>query len=115
MSILSNIATCKCPNCRKSAIFNPSKGYPLRIPRMYERCQNCHYKFERETGFFFGAMFVSYALAAAEMISVFVVFWYFFGLRPLMVFILVAIMASMLSTFNFKWSRTIWIYLFYKR
>ena len=69
---------------------------------MFERCPYTNYKFEQEKGFFLGAMFVSYALATAEMISKFVIFWYFFGWDPLTVFILVAVMAALLSTFNFK-------------
>jgi len=115
MSLIRSILTSQCPSCKKAPIFKPSNGGILQIPKMFERCSSCNYKFERETGFFFGAMFVSYALAAAEMISIFIIFWYFFGWTPLMVFVLVAIMAALLSTFNFRWSRTIWIYLFYKK
>ena len=80
---------------------------------MNERCPACNYKFERETGFFFGAMFVSYALAAAQMITSLVVFWYFIDLSPLLVFAIIAMVAFLLSTTNFKLSRSIWIYLFY--
>ncbi|WP_437398800.1 DUF983 domain-containing protein [Flagellimonas lutimaris] len=81
---------------------------------MYGRCPQCNYKFERETGFFFGAMFVSYALAAAQMVACLVIFWYLIGLSPLNVFIIIAIMAATLSSLNFKLSRSIWIYFFYR-
>lgn len=84
------------------------------MPKMNPRCSECNYKFERETGFFFGAMFVSYGLAAAEMIAVFILCWYLMGIGPLQVFFLVAIMAVLCSTFNFRLSRTIWIYIFHK-
>ncbi|MDF4220674.1 DUF983 domain-containing protein [Maribacter sp. M208] len=81
---------------------------------MNERCPECNFKFEKETGFFFGAMFVSYALAVAQMIISLVLFWYFVDLSPLRVFTIIALVTVLLSTFNFRLSRSIWIHLFYK-
>ncbi len=107
--------TCKCPKCKNGKIFN-NRGnlLLLNIPKMNDKCPVCNYKFERETGFFFGAMFVSYGLAVAQMIASLVVFWYFIDLSPLRVFAIVATIAVLLGTINFKLSRSIWIYIFYK-
>ncbi|WP_298247788.1 DUF983 domain-containing protein [uncultured Christiangramia sp.] len=80
---------------------------------MNERCEKCNFKFEKETGFFFGAMFVSYALAVAEMIASLIIFWVLIDLSPLIVFLIIAFVAFISSTFNFRVSRSIWIYLFY--
>ena len=84
MSKVLNALKCKCPNCKKGKIFN-TKGniLLLNIPKMNDRCPQCNYKFERETGFFFGAMFVSYALAAAQMITSLVIFWYIIEINHL--------------------------------
>ncbi|MGJ8715150.1 MAG: DUF983 domain-containing protein [Maribacter stanieri] len=81
---------------------------------MNARCTECNFKFEKETGFFFGAMFVSYALAVAQMIVSLVLFWSFVDLSPLRVFALIAVISILLSTVNFRISRSIWIYIFYK-
>ena len=115
MSKVLNVLKCKCPNCKKGKIFN-TKGniLLLKIPKMNDRCPQCNYKFERETGFFFGAMFVSYALAAAQMITSLVIFWYIIDISPLRVFAIIVLIAFLFSTTNFKLSRSIWIYLFYK-
>lgn len=114
MSKVVDALNCKCPNCKKGKIFmNGGNILLLNIPKMNERCPECNYKFERETGFFFGAMFVSYALAAAQMITSLVIFWYFIDLSPLRVFAIIGVIAFLLSTINFKLSRSIWIYLFY--
>ena len=75
--------------------------------------QTHFWKFEKETGFFFGAMFVSYAIAVAEMITSLVIFWSFLDLSPLNVFFIIAFIAILCSSFNFRMSRAIWIYLFY--
>lgn len=115
MDKIMNALNCKCPNCKEGNIFNTAGNFLIfRIPKMNERCKVCDYKFERETGFFFGAMFVSYALAAAEMIAVLVVFWYLIDLSPLRVFGIIVLMAILLSTLNFKLSRSIWLYIFHK-
>ncbi|SDI62555.1 DUF983 domain-containing protein [Winogradskyella thalassocola] len=115
MSKVINALNCKCPNCKDGKIFSDSGNILLlKIPKMNDRCLICDYKFEREVGFFFGAMFVSYALAAAEMMACMVVFWSLIEFSPLRVFLIIVAMAFLLSTFNFKLSRSIWIYLFYK-
>ncbi len=115
MSSIIDILTCKCPKCKKTKIFE-SKGsiWRFKIPYMPINCTTCNYKFERETGFFFGAMFVSYALAAAEMIACLVLFWLLMDLTPLIVFFIVVFTSFLCSTFNFRLARSIWIYIFYK-
>lgn len=106
----------KCPHCNKGDIFS-SKGRSIlfRMPEMGKRCKNCNYKFEVEPGFFFGAMFVSYALACAEMIACFVLTWAILKIPIAYIFLSVVSIALLSSAFNFRLSRTIWMYLFYKK
>lgn len=54
-SYLAAVLRLRCPRCRKGAVF---KG---RLA-MHERCPLCGYEFEREPGYFFGAMYFSYTL-----------------------------------------------------
>src|SRR5207248_3419030 len=51
----------RCPRCRKGAIYRCSlfRGWLS----MFERCPVCDLKFEREQGYFVGAMYVSYSRA----------------------------------------------------
>ncbi|QRM88935.1 DUF983 domain-containing protein [Lacinutrix sp. WUR7] len=114
MSVVVNALSCKCPNCKKGNIFNNRGSLLLfKIPKMSARCKECDFKFEREPGFFFGAMFVSYALAVAQMIASLIVFWYFIDLSPLRVFLIITLIALLLGAVNYRVSRSIWIYLFY--
>lgn len=115
MSKVMNALNCKCPECKKGNIFKSNGKLPaFKVPKMNERCPNCNYKFEKETGFFFGAMYVSYSLTSAVMIASFVLFWVLLDMSPLHVFILIVLIAIATSTLNFRLSRSIWIYLFYK-
>ena len=45
------------------------------FPRMHERCPECGLKFEREAGYFLGAMYFSYALAMAAISLLAVIVW----------------------------------------
>ena len=80
---------------------------------MYKTCQNCGYKFEREPGFFFGAMYVSYALGVAEALITALVGIYFYdtGLSPKLLPWIIGVLILM-SSFNMRVSRIIWLYLF---
>ncbi len=72
MSRLKKIIREKCPNCEVGDIFI-SKGnlFQLKMPKMHHTCPHCQHKFEKEPGYFFGAMYVSYALVVAQGIFIY--------------------------------------------
>ncbi len=53
----SAIATLRCPLCHEGKVFGNL------ILRMNQNCPDCGLKFEREPGYFLGAMYFSYAMA----------------------------------------------------
>jgi len=115
MSYVSNVVTGVCPNCKKTKVF-ATNGYPflLKMPKMNTECSTCGYSFHRETGFYFGAMYMSYALTVAEMVAVFVI-GLLLNLSYLQMFIGVIIVILALSNFNYKMSRLMWLNIFYKK
>src|ERR1700748_1163836 len=52
---------CKCPRCRRGDMF---KGgiYSFATNKLNENCPHCGMRFEIEPGYFYAAMYVSYAL-----------------------------------------------------
>jgi len=42
---------------------------------MYERCPACDLKFERESGYFLGAMYISYGLGVVSVALIALVLW----------------------------------------
>jgi len=66
-STISAILHQKCPRCHSGAIFRSSifRGFV----KMNERCPVCDLKFEREEGYFLGAMYISYGLALIFIIG----------------------------------------------
>ena len=62
-----------CPRCRTGRIFSTSI---FRIfPRMHERCPACGLKFEREQGYFLGAMYFSYAIGTVAISLLALIVW----------------------------------------
>ncbi len=81
------------------------------MPVMNDHCPVCGHKFEREPGYFFGSMYVSYAVTVAEMLLSFLIAFQFTRDMVTLI-IIIAVMSVLLSTFNFRFSRMIWIYMF---
>lgn len=69
ISKIRAVVECKCPRCRKGPIFS-GKLYSFKGQVTNEYCSYCNLRFEREPGFFYVAMFISYAMNVAEMISI---------------------------------------------
>src|SRR3546814_6682898 len=68
----------KFPRCREGNMFT-GKTYALKAQKMNETCPHCGLRYEREPGYFYVAMFVSYAFAMAQMIAACVGFYLFTG------------------------------------
>ena len=58
----------KCPRCRRGNMFvgNP---YAFGSNKINDHCPHCNFHFEIEPGYFYAAMYVSYALNVGEAIG----------------------------------------------
>jgi hypothetical protein len=75
---LRSILGQRCPRCRSGGIFHASIFRYLifrSLPKMYERCPLCDLKFEREPGYFLGAMYISYGLALVVIAVIAALLW----------------------------------------
>ena len=81
--------------------------------RTYEHCPHCQLAYEREPGFFIGAMYISYAFVVAVMLVSAFVLYYFFGDPDLWVYItIVPILVILLLPVIFRYSRTLYLHGF---
>jgi uncharacterized protein (DUF983 family) len=106
-SVLRGIVNQLCPRCRAGKIFRRSI---LRFPSMYERCPVCGLKFEREQGYFLGAMYISYGLALVTIAVIALLLWAFTsgGLQRIVIWaVLLFLPLAPVVTF---FSRVLWIY-----
>lgn len=68
-NILYSVLWNKCPKCHKGNVFISNYPFNLkRFDKMNVSCSCCGTKYEKEPGFFQGAMYVSYALMAGWFI-----------------------------------------------
>ncbi len=110
--IYSTVAN-KCTRCHKGKFFESNNPYKLTGTfKMHENCSHCNLKYEREPGFFFGAMYVSYALLAGIFIIWFLVDLIWLQLDPIVLFSIVVSSMLVLFPLAFRWARSIWINFF---
>jgi len=112
MSQFMNMVKGKCPKCGEGEIFKHGEGI-FKLPSMHTHCDHCGHKFEKESGFFWGAMFVSYALAVIEITLAFITAQLFFAdTYDDRIIWVISLVLLLLSKFNFKYARIVWIYIF---
>ncbi|MCH2223512.1 MAG: DUF983 domain-containing protein [Crocinitomicaceae bacterium] len=78
---------------------------------MNKKCPNCSIRFEKEPGFFVGAMYVSYGLVVLEGIIAYLI-GSFFSNNPIVLLISILAAIFLLSVPNYRYSRIIWIHMF---
>ena len=111
---LVHILNNDCPHClegkvkkKKNIFFN------IGFPKMNQYCPHCQYKFEKEPGYFFGAMYVSYGLGIAFGVAAFIITYFFVGEKDLVNnFIAIIITLIVFMPVIMRLSRNIWINLF---
>lgn len=112
--ILFSVFNNKCPRCHQGKVFEKSNPYNLKyLFRMQPVCQHCHERYEKEPGYFYGAMYVSYALTSLFFIILFLLDIFFFHLGISLLFLLIPGIL-LISPLTFRWSRLIWLNFFIK-
>lgn len=111
-SKLYSIAKNKCPKCQEGDFFKHSLTLNFKNNlKTNESCSNCGLKYMIEPSFFYGAMYVSYALTVAMAVAIFVICSF---LDRDLVTILVAIIVGLLLSMPWimRLSRLLYINLF---
>ncbi|WP_259070496.1 DUF983 domain-containing protein [Mucilaginibacter sp. X4EP1] len=101
------IVHAKCPRCRRGNMFS-TPMYSFHSQKMNTACPHCGLVFEREPGYFYVAMFVSYALFVAEMVTLAVAISVLTGSHNPWVYVsIIVAVGVILSPFNFRYSRVL--------
>lgn len=113
--VLYSIFSNKCPRCNKGEVFKVKNPYSFgNMFNMHSRCSNCNLLYEKETGFFYGAMYASYGLSVGWFILWYVFQNLFLNLDTLQFTIGVVVSIIALSPLSLRWSRLIWLNVFNK-
>ncbi|MDB5124618.1 MAG: hypothetical protein JWP94_2747 [Mucilaginibacter sp.] len=100
----------KCPRCRRGDMFATAM-YGFKSQVMNKACPHCGLVYEREPGYFYVAMLISYAMFVAEMITMAVAIHVLSGSNNPWVYVIVIIAVGViLAPFNFRYSRVVLLY-----
>jgi len=112
-SLLQGIINQKCPNCREGDLFKENNPLKLKqIFKMNDNCPSCNFKQEIEPSFFYGAMYINYALGVAQSVATFIIAFFGFGLRHIQLIIAIFTVLFLTFPFSLRWSRVLWSYMF---
>jgi Protein of unknown function (DUF983) len=82
-----------------------------RFVSMNPTCPECDFVFERESGYFAGAMVVSYSLAVPILAAIVIALIMIGGLDAVVALIIGNTAYLVLVPFIFRYSRVIWLHL----
>jgi len=114
ISFLSGLFGEKCPRCRVGEIYT-HRAYSLKFTKMHTCCPQCGHRYEKEPGFFDGAMYVSYGMNVALFVNVLIITYLIIGRqKELMWVYMVNIMGVNLTLIPvlFRFSRVLYMYIF---
>ena len=94
----------RCPRCREGRLFKSAL-------RMNDPCTVCGQVFEREPGYFLGAMYFSYGMATLYFVPVFFALrWLLPDWPALLIPLLAGLLFLPLMPSVYRMSRTLWIH-----
>ncbi len=104
------ILEARCPQCRKGKMFMGGV-YSFRNQRTNEICPYCGLQFEIEPGYFYAAMYVSYAMSVAEVVLVgLLIYFLSYSESPWLYAAILLLTILGLSPVNYRYSRLILLY-----
>jgi uncharacterized protein (DUF983 family) len=103
----------KCPKCHEGEFFESHFYHLKKLGHVLEECPNCKASYVPEPGFYFGAMYVSYALGVALFVSIWArANWFFEEVSVGLQITLVIGSIVLLGPFIYAFSKIIWANMF---
>ncbi|SER06078.1 Uncharacterized conserved protein, DUF983 family [Hyunsoonleella jejuensis] len=108
-----SILTGCCPKCHQESMYSTKNAYALsETLKVNERCSHCNTKYRIEPSFFYGAMYVSYAVGIAFGVAAFVISNLILGADLKVTFISIVGTLVVFMPIIMRLSRNIWINMF---
>ena len=112
-SKLNSILTGSCPKCQEESMYEDKNPYHLsKLYSMHENCSHCGLQYKIEPSFFYGAMYVSYAVGIAFAVAAFVITFFILDTDINVVFISIVATLIVFLPIILRVSRNIWINFF---
>lgn len=103
----------RCPRCEQGKLFINPNPYNLKdLTKMPKQCECCGQLTQPETGFYYGAMYVSYALCIAISFGNYFLFELVLGFSGARFLIINTLVLLLLWPVIFRYARVIYFYIF---
>jgi uncharacterized protein (DUF983 family) len=110
---LYSIFTGSCPKCHQESMYSNKNPYILKdVLKINDSCSHCGTKYRLEPSFFYGSMYVSYAVGIAFAVAAFIISHLFLGSGLMTAFIAIVVTLIVFGPIIMRISRNIWINLF---
>ncbi|MCF1422549.1 DUF983 domain-containing protein [Mangrovimonas futianensis] len=110
---LYSIFTGTCPVCQMESMYTNKNPYILPdVLKINDHCSHCHTKYRLEPSFFYGSMYVSYAVGIAFAVAAFIISYVFIGTSLLTAFVSIVLTLVAFGPIIMRLSRNIWINIF---
>jgi uncharacterized protein (DUF983 family) len=106
VTVLRQGVRLRCPRCGRAPLF---RG----LFSMYERCSVCGLLFEREQGYFVGAIYVNYAFTVGITIAGFLVLDRYTDLTLTTQIVIWSVFGVLFPIVFFRYSRSLWLSIEY--
>ncbi|RSK39961.1 DUF983 domain-containing protein [Mangrovimonas spongiae] len=112
-SKLYSILTGSCPKCHQESMYETKNPYVLSdVLKINEECSHCHTKYRIEPSFFYGSMYVSYAIGIAFGVAAFVISYLFLESSLITAFFAIIGTLVVFAPIIMRLSRNVWINIF---
>ncbi len=113
-SKLYSILFLKCPQCHQGNFLEAHPYNIKHLNKVKDACPQCHLKYSIEPSFYYGSMYVSYAVGVAFGVAIFVLTKLFnLQLSLLGLFVTIAISLILLMPYIGAISKAIWANFFF--
>ncbi|MEP7169972.1 MAG: DUF983 domain-containing protein [Bacteroidota bacterium] len=104
----------KCPHCRQGNLFTVKNPFKLKtLSVMPDLCPVCNLTFNPEPGFYWGALYTSYALGVALAVMDFIIVYLICGWLVWAIMLSITLLLLLTAPLMFRYSRVLWIYICY--
>ena len=96
----------RCPRCGRSPLY-------ARYFRMHERCAACGLRYEREQGYFVGAIYINYAVTVGVAVGVVLALDWSVGLTLAQQLAIGVALGALVPLAFFRHARSLWLVINY--
>lgn len=102
-----------CPKCHQESMYITKNPYVLADTlKINDKCSHCGTRYRMEPSFFYGSMYVSYAVGIAFAVAAFIISYVILETTLITAFIAIIVTLIGFMPIIMRLSRNIWINLF---